>query len=142
MNETRKSITLRFLLDTLKQSTGAYGYDIWLSDNVTERDLLWRCAIEILKAEPPPPYAPPTTSMVRVFTEGEESRETKVAGEIFPLASDILWLLCLRGILRPGVRRAGGQSVDRGQGYSFTVKGREWVKAYSEKDIEGLLSAL
>ena len=108
MNDIRKSITLRYLLDTLKQTQGAYGYDIWLSKNVTEHTILWHCAINILKSEPPPPHSPPMGGMVRSMTFGEDGRETKLAKEIFPLACDILWLLCLRGILRPGVRMAGG----------------------------------
>lgn len=148
MEESRKRITLRLLFNTLKNSTGQYGYDIWLSDNVTDHTLLWHCAIEVLKSEPPPAYAPPTTGMRRVATFGglggfgENTREREVATELFPLACDILWLLCLRGVLRPGVRHAGGQSVDRGQGYSLTLRGREWVKGCSEENLQDLLAAL
>lgn len=142
MDANRKTITLGFLLNTLQQSQGSYGYDIWISEQIAERTLLWRCAIEILKSEPPPPYVEPTNSMMRVITYGEDNRETKVAKELFPLACDILWQLCLRGMLRPGIRTADGQSVNQGQGYSLTLKGREWVKSPSENDIRELLEAL
>ena len=133
---------MRFLLTTLKQSKGAYGYDLWLPNITGERTLLWQCAIEVLKSEPPPPYAPPNSGIVRHMTFGEETREIKLAGEIYPLAADVLWLLCLRGLLRPGVRNHSGQSVPGGEGYSLTIRGREWVKNYSDEDIQELMSAL
>ena len=138
----REEITMRFLLDSLKQSQGAYGYDFWLPDSVEKGFLLWNCAVQILRSEPPPPYTPPKTGMVRHMTYGAATRESKTAEEIYPLAADILWLLCRQGVLRPGVRNHNGQAVTGGAGYSLTARGREWVKNYSEDDIQGLLVAL
>lgn len=137
MDTARKRITLIYLLHMLKQTQGAYGYDIWIDDTVREHSILWHCAVEILKSEPPPPYTPPTVGR-RVMTFGEDTRESQTAKEIFPLVLDILWLLSRRGILRPGVRQSGGQSVERGQGYSLTLKGREWLNTCSEEDIEAM----
>lgn len=139
---TRKEITIRFLLNALKQTTGAYGYDFWLSNNIEEHALLWNCAIEVLKSEPPPPYAPPTSGMVHHMVGGTQTRESKTAEEIYPFVADIFWLLCVQGILRPGIRQARGQSVNSGTGYSLTLRGRAWVQNYSENDLQGLLDAL
>lgn len=140
MEEERKKIIVKFLINELKRD-GAYGYDLWLSDRVNEHYPLWRCAVEILKAEPPPPYDPPTNQSRRIVY-GEDTRETKLGKEIFPLVSDALWLLCLRGYLRPGVKAAEAQAVDNGQGYSLTAKGKLWVKSAGDKDVEELASAL
>lgn len=139
---TRNLVVLRFLLDELKQSTGAYGYDFWLPNSVEQGFFLWNCAVAVLTSEPPPPYAAPEVGMGRRMIYGAPSRESKTAEEIFPLAADILWLICVRGILRPGVRRHDGQVVTNGEGYSLTLKGREWVKNYSEDDLQELLGGL
>lgn len=139
---SREEITLRFLLKRLKQSNGAYGYDLWLPNLTSQNTLLWQCAVEILESEPPPPYSRPSSGMGRSMSSDDETQEVKVAGEIYPLAADTLWLLCLRGILRPGVRRHDGQVLDKGKGYSLTVRGREWVKSYSDNDVQELLAAL
>lgn len=80
--------------------------------------------------------------MGRRMVYGAPSFESKTAEEIFPLAADILWLLCVRGILRPGVRRHDGQVATSGTGYSLTLRGREWVKSYSEDDLQELLCGL
>ncbi len=136
MNSSREKIVLRFLTDTLKHPSGAYGYNIWLPNDVTHNDLLWCCAVKVLESEPPP-YTPPTTGTRQVMAYHEDI-ETKVAKEIFPLASDVLWLLSLQGFLRPGVRLSGGQSVPDGQGYSLTLKGWEWVKTCAENDLQEL----
>ena len=139
---TRLETTTHFLLKHLAQPKNAYGYDLWLPNTVSSGTLLWQCAVEILKSEPPPPYTPPTSGMVRHFTSGEDTRESKTAEEIYPLAADILWLFCRQGILRPGVRGYDGQSVSSGTGYSLTVRGREWVKNCSEEDVQELLRVL
>ena len=81
---TRKEITVRFLLGELKKTTGAYGYDLWLPSIGDEHTTLWNCAVEVLKSEPPPPYAPPTSGMVRHITYGAQTRESKTAEELFP----------------------------------------------------------
>ena len=141
MNATRKQMTLGFLLNTLKRGGEPYGYNIWIADSVQEHTLLWHCAVEILKSEPPPPYTPPTMGG-RVFTYGGDTRESQTAKEIFPLALDILWLLARKGILRPGVREVGGQVVQQGQGYSLTLRGRAWIKSYTEDDINALCEEL
>ena len=139
---TRTEITMRFLLEYLKQPINAYGYNIWLPNITSNGTLLWQCAIEVLKSEPPPPYTPPTSGMVRHLTQGGETRETKTAGEIYPLAADILWLLCRQGILRPGVRSHDGQALSSGEGYSLTIRGREWISSCSEETIQELLRSL
>jgi hypothetical protein len=138
----REEVTMRFLLNALKQSNGAYGYDLWLPNLTEQGTLLWQCAVEVLRSEPPPPYAPPTAGMGRHMTFGGETRESKTAAEIYPLAADILWLLCRRGILRPGVRNHNGQSVTSGEGYSLTIWGREWVKSHTDAGVQELLAAL
>src|SRR5882757_7115256 len=43
--------------------------------------------------------------------------------ELSPIFYEAAWELCRRGIVRPGVRRAGEQAVEEG-GYSLTVAGR------------------
>ena len=142
-DQNRKTITLRFLLDTLKDSSGSAHYDLVLPDTAGEHTLLWRCAVEILKAEPPPPYVPPSTGMVRVVSFPAETRETQVATEIYPLAADILWQLCLRSYLRPGARGPlPYYQRPSGQGYSLTLRGRQWVKAVPEEEFLRLLTAL
>lgn len=139
---SRKETTLRFLLNVLEQSKGMYGYDFCLPHSLGEGTLLWNCAVEVLKSEPPPPYTPLTSSMRRTITFDEETRESKTAEEIYPLAADILWQLCLRGILRPGARGHNGQAISSGQGYSLTLKGREWLKSHSNELVQELLNAL
>jgi hypothetical protein len=138
MNENKKKITTTFLISELAQSRGDYGYSVYLGKGIHKHDYLWRCAVEIFKVEPPP-YKPPTSNG---YIEGDNSPETKMATDIYPLACDILWQLCLRGILRPGVRFVGGQSVTDGQGYSLTLKGEIWVKSPPDEDIQEILQAL
>ena len=143
VEKNRKHVTLRFLLDNLKRSTGNYSYDVVLPDRPGDRTLLWQCAIEILKTEPSPPYVPPTSGMGRVMTFPEETRESKLAEEIHPLVADVLWQLCLRGYLRPGAR-GEIQYYQRpgGEGYSLTLRGREWIEAVSEDEFNALLATL
>jgi hypothetical protein len=43
--------------------------------------------------------------------------------QLSPIFYEAAWELCRRGIVRPGVRRAGEQAVEEG-GYSLTVAGR------------------
>jgi hypothetical protein len=43
--------------------------------------------------------------------------------ELSPVFYEAAWELCRRGVVRPGVRRAGEQAVEEG-GYSLTVAGR------------------
>jgi hypothetical protein len=52
------------------------------------------------------------------------------AREITPIFFDAAWDLCRRGILRPGLARAGAQATDDGaSGYGYTVTqwGRLWL---------------
>lgn len=141
MNEIRKSIIIRLLLDALKRPEGVYGYNIWLPNIIGEHTLLWNWAVEILKSEPPP-YTQPTSGRMHIMTFGGETHESRMAEEIYPLAADILWLFCLRGILRPGVRQVKGQVVSGGEGYSLTLKGATWLENYSEEEVQDLLAAL
>ena len=62
--------------------------------------------------------------------QGHESmwRNGPRAVELSPLFYEAAWNLCRRGILRPGVRRLGGQSDGGGgDGYSVTTLGRTWI---------------
>lgn len=47
--------------------------------------------------------------------------------ELTTIFSDAAWELCRRGILRPSVRRAGGQGTADGSGYSLTTMGQRWI---------------
>lgn len=55
---------------------------------------------------------------------------------MLPPLWEAAWNLCRRGILRPGLRLAGGQATDdgaSGNGYSITSFGKQWL-AESEKE--------
>lgn len=53
----------------------------------------------------------------------DHSRMQQAARELSPLFYEAAWEICRRGIVRPGLRRAGEQAVDEG-GYSLTEAGR------------------
>ena len=55
--------------------------------------------------------------------------------ELSPIFMEAAWELCRRGIVRPGVQRAGAQVVDRG-GYSLTVAG---AAALGQLDVTFIL---
>ena len=57
----------------------------------------------------------------------------RIWSEWSPVFYDAAWELCRRGILRPGVKRAGGQAVGDGEGYSITPFGRKWLEE-ADKD--------
>ena len=139
---SREETTLRNLLELLRSGEGSYGYDVWLPNLVTEHTLLWRWAVEVLRSEAHTDHVPTTSGFGRHVTYHSETRERKTAGELYPIAADCLWLLCRRGVLRPGVRDADGQSVSSGAGYSLTRKGRAWVKNVSSEEIDCLLDEL
>ena len=49
--------------------------------------------------------------------------------DISPVFYDAAWLLCRRGILRPGIKSHNQQPIDDGSnGYSITAYGREWLQ--------------
>lgn len=52
--------------------------------------------------------------------------DTQRQREISTALYDAAWDLCRRGILRPGVKQAGGQATDDG-GYCITHFGRQWL---------------
>lgn len=56
--------------------------------------------------------------------------DSQRAREVTPAFFDAGWELCRRGILRPGLARAGGQATDAGAsgyGYTVTQRGRQWL---------------
>jgi hypothetical protein len=73
---------------------------------------------------------------VRRLRPHDHSPEQAI-NEISPVFYEAAWELCRRGIVRPGVRRSGDQTVEDG-GYSLTEAGR---KALAELDETTLLIA-
>ncbi len=87
-----------------------YGYDIYLT-NVIEN------------------YIQETTSGL------SPSDEHGLTEELFPVFVDAAWILCGRGIIRPGVREYQAQSTEQGTsgvGYSLTSFGRQWLQDEQE----------
>ena len=138
---SRKRRIVQFMVRELHASSQsghtAYGYDLWIADHAHEQMLLWRCAVELLRAEPSPAGSGGGFGR-HVMTFGE-SPEAKLAREISPIVFDLLWRLCLDGVLRPGVRELGGQAVPQGQGYSLTTYGKEWLRRHTEQEVTDLL---
>lgn len=55
------------------------------------------------------------------------------AKSIYPQFCDAAWELCRRGILRPGLKKIGGQATGAsGEGYLITAVGRAWLKTVDE----------
>jgi len=57
--------------------------------------------------------------------------------DLSPLFFEAAWELCRRGIVRPGIKRAGDQAVEEG-GYSLTIAG---LRDLDSLDATGLLLA-
>jgi hypothetical protein len=88
---------IAILLDLLRNGRAvSYGYDLYARTGAQ------------LAAQQRYPHEP--------FIEGR-------VRELSPIFYEAAWELCRRGIVRPGVRRAGEQAVEEG-GYSLTVAGR------------------
>lgn len=65
----------------------------------------------------------------RNTTHHSQLRDSQRARELSSTFYDAAWDLCRRGILRPGVKRLGGQSDNgTGNGYSVTALGRSWIE--------------
>jgi hypothetical protein len=69
--------------------------------------------------------------------EYDRSEVEALAKRYFPFFEEAAWVLCMRGILRPGVRALGAQAVAH-SGYSLTVFAAERL---STLDSNGLLLA-
>jgi hypothetical protein len=63
----------------------------------------------------------------------EHYRDQQVR-ELSPVFYEAAWQLCRRGIVRPGVRRAGDQAVEEG-GYSLTEAGRAGLPNLDETSV-------
>jgi hypothetical protein len=88
---------IAILLDLLRNNrAGGYGYDLYARTGAQ------------LAAQQRYPH--------EHFIEGR-------VRELSPIFYEAAWELCRRGIVRPGVRRAGEQAVEEG-GYSLTAAGR------------------
>lgn len=100
---------IAILIDLLqRRRAGRYGYDLYP-----------RCGAEAAALQ----------------LQGDERRREQYALELTPTFYDAAWELCRRGLVRPGVRRAGDQAVDDG-GYSLTAFGRN---ALPELDVTSIL---
>jgi hypothetical protein len=114
MNTPQLDDVLQFLISLLRSEQRAsefrgYGYDVYLP-KVGEV-----FAREVGRLSPQDPHG-----------------LTRRAEEISPILYDAAWVLCRRGILRPGVRRQREQATDDGSGgngYSTTSVGRTWLFA-------------
>ena len=62
---------------------------------------------------------------------------TRATDSLSRKLSDAAWELCVRGLVRPGVRNLSGQSTDEG-GYSITDFGKRWLR---EPPTESLIVA-
>jgi len=65
---------------------------------------------------------------------GEEPRSFDDRGivENSPVFYEAAWELCLKGILRPSLKKCGGQATDdgaSGNGYTLTSKGKSWLES-------------
>ena len=90
------------LIEAIKNKTiSGYGYDVYLPKLFTT---------EFPSKDPQNPYS---------LEEAEKQS---------PILYDIVWKLCLEGILRPGIKRFGEQSTtdgSAGNGFSVTSYGRQ-----------------
>ncbi len=58
--------------------------------------------------------------------------------ELSPYFYDAAWELCRRGIIRPGLKKMGGQATpdgSGGNGYSITPFGRQWIAESARDDF-------
>lgn len=68
----------------------------------------------------------------------QNNHDSARAREITPTFFDAGWELCRRGVLRPGLLRAGGQATDlgaSGYGYAVTQRGRQWLVEGASTEI-------
>ena len=64
----------------------------------------------------------------------DHSKIQVTADQYYGLLEEAGWLLCQRGILRPGVRTALGQATDQG-GYSLTAAGSEKLQQLDDANV-------
>jgi hypothetical protein len=101
-----------FLVDYLRtprQSSGypSYGYDVYLPNVV---------AAYIVEIEG-------STEHHSAIYNGARSRQ------LSPFFYEAAWEFSRLGVLRPGVRQFDGQAVGSSEGYSLTIRGREWLES-------------
>lgn len=103
-----------FLVDRLREkppATAAYGYDLWIS-HVTD-----------YYAQMSVPREP--------GHHGPSYEWQSVSAAVSPPFMDAAWQLCRLGVLRPGIRQLGQQTVTDGAGYSITEFGRTWLAEHA-----------
>ncbi|MBU2487801.1 MAG: hypothetical protein KKA60_00260 [Proteobacteria bacterium] len=99
-------LILKYAKSEPKLRVGNYGYDIYIPA------LMRLYANQIMKSP-------------------SQTEEITILDEHFPAIVDAAWELCRRGILRPGVKKRGGQVTpdgSGGNGYSITAFGRQWIE--------------
>lgn len=74
-------------------------------------------------------------SMIRFYMKDylklHDSQMSQKERELSPLFYSAAWRLCLRGILRPGIKMMGAQATpncNAGDGYSITPFGYSWIE--------------
>lgn len=102
---------MAFLVDYLRtpRASGGYptfGYDVFLPNVVVSY------VVEIERS----------AEHLSMIYNGVRARE------LSPFFYEAAWDLSRRGILRPSVRQFGGQVEGSGDGYSVTVRGRQWIE--------------
>lgn len=76
----------------------------------------------------------PTSSALHWATGVDPQNAEHLGREVSPIFLEAGWELCRRGILRPGVKAAGAQSIDEG-GYSLTTYGKEWLDTADQSNF-------
>ncbi len=74
-------------------------------------------------------YLPWMMDWVLNVPQNKDDEDMTATHVLEVLFMDAGWSLCQKGILRPGPRSTGGESIGGalGKGYSLTPKGREWL---------------
>lgn len=72
-------------------------------------------------------------NVVRTYLrkQGRDQEAERLLENWSPVLYEVAWELCLRGILRPGIKKHGGQATDdgnAGNGYSITALGKKWLE--------------
>lgn len=66
--------------------------------------------------------------------EHHHNSYNKASKQASPLFMDVCWDLCRRGILRPSTMNIDGQGTSKGDGFSVTAYGLQWLNE-SEQDM-------
>jgi len=107
---------VRYLKDPPERGPTSYGYDVYIPNVIFT-------------------YLRHTND--GLAQEAGRDHRHPIKKELSPHFYAAAWELCLRGILRPGVRAHGEQVVDdgsAGNGYSVTPFGRTWLAESNEED--------